>query len=344
MAKTLRNTSFTWLLGAAVCACAMACSDNGNGTPTNPGSGGGAPDSGTPQGGGGSVGGGGNTGGGGGASFDASDAPNYAYTLIDDMETTTHGPIQFAGIAPPESPGYWFNFGADSMGDTATPPITLFTFATLPSPMTWRGKASTQAAHQFCSLVGRQYVVCGLGFEFAQVPLADAGAAEAGSNAADSSVDATGNAGGDAGPPMVTVPFDISAYKGISFWGKATAEAGTVDVKVQFPNTDTDPRGGVCNGPRAGVGIPTDIRRCYDSYAVHKSFTGDWQQFTVLFSDLAIEGFGFMSPAPFNVDTDAGPRGSKNVYGVNWQGQKNTMPDAGAVSIDFWVDDVYFIQ
>src|SRR5512135_815518 len=40
-------------------------------------------------------------------------APNSTYVLIDDMETTSHGPIEFdAGIAPPLFSGFWYNSGA----------------------------------------------------------------------------------------------------------------------------------------------------------------------------------------------------------------------------------------
>jgi hypothetical protein len=342
MAMTRTYRSVVSILGAVLCAPVVACSSND--TTTNTGSGG-APDSSTVNtGGGGNA--GNNRGGGGGTLSDVIDAPNYAYTLIDDMEITTHGPIQFAGIAAPLSPGYWFNFGASVAGDNATPTIQSFTFSMLPNTTTVMGKASTKAAHQFCSL-NDQYDVCGLGFEFSQVPLEDAGTSfEAGVSSADASLDAAGDAG-DAGPPMVTVPFDISAYKGITFWGRADIETGTEDVKVQFPDTDTDPRGGVCNGPAAGVGNPSNTRRCFNSYAVHVNFTGEWQPFVVLFKDLAIDPtFGFMQPGPFTqANAEAGQTiGSKNVYGVNWQGQKNSIVDAGAVGIDFWVDDVYFIQ
>jgi hypothetical protein len=300
-----------------------ACSsDNG---PSN-GTGGG---SGTGTGGaGGSAGnqsGGGNPGGGSPAA-DASDAPSYTYTIIDDMETTTHGPIEFAGVMPPMNPGYWFNFGADKPGSTSDPAQGSFTFTALPTSMTWNGKVSTHAAHQLCTVTA-QYEVCGVGLEFAQVVSPDAGLPESGTIPTDAS---TNGDGGDAGPPipMTTVPFDISAYKGITFWGKATAEAGVLDVKVQFPNTDTDPRGGVCNSDMAGAGGPTDTSQCYNSYASHRNFT-------VTFAELKIEAFGFRNPAPWD---------GKKVYGINWQAQKNSAVSAGPVTTDFWVDDVYFIQ
>jgi hypothetical protein len=33
------------------------------------------------------------------------------------------------------------------------------------------------------------------------------------------------------------------------------------------------------------------------------------------------------------------------VYGINWQAQRNTDPDAGPpLMTDIWVDDVYFVQ
>ncbi len=132
------------------------------------------------------------------------------------------------------------------------------------------------------------------------------------------------------------MPFDISRYKGISFWGKTAADAGMVDVKVQFPDVNTDPRGGVCNSAAAGASGPTDVTRCYNSYAVHEMFSGDWQQFTLLYTDLQIDpNFGFQDPNPLD---------TQHVYGINWQGQKNDPADAGAVPIEIWVDDVYFIE
>lgn len=339
--------SETWLVAAVLGCSVVACSsDNG---PGGTGAGGGAGQDSSTAG----TGGGGTNGAGGSSNSsdsstpsDGMGGPTYTYTLIDDMETTTHGPIEFTGVTAPFNPGYWFNFGAGVAGDNATPPIQSFTFTALPNPTMVMGKASTKAAHQFCALNG-QYDVCGVGFEFAQVPLEDAGTNPEAGARADASSDAGGNTG-DAGPPMRTVPFDISAYKGIAFWGRADIETGTMDVKVLFPDTDTDPRGGVCNGLQAGIGDPNNTSRCYNSYAVqHMSFTGEWKPFVVLFKDLTIDPtFGFQQPGPFTADNaEAGQViGSKNVYGINWQGQKNSIPDAGVVSVDIWVDDVYFIQ
>jgi hypothetical protein len=356
MSNTLRRASIVWVLGATTFGWMASCADNGNGgngaTPDS----GAAPDSTspglTPDGGRDADGAAASGDGGSSGEAGAGDGAGANYVLIDDMETTTNGPILLPGINPPLTPGYWFNFGASVAGDTANPALTVFAFSTLPSPTTTlNGKVSAHAAHQVCTLNG-QYDVCGLGFEFAQVPDLDAGIGDAGDGgdagrvdaAADAgrvdatAVDAAAGDGGDAGPsiPRVTVPFDISQYKGIVFWAKTTtADAGTLDLKVQFPDTDTDPRGGVCNSGAAFASGPSDTSQCYNSYSVHRALTGDWQEFTVLFSELGIESFGFQFPAPWN---------GKQVYGVNWQGQKNDAPDAGVLTVDFWIDDAYFTR
>ena len=273
--------------------------------------------------------------------------PNATYVLIDDMETTTHGPIEFAtGIASPLSQGYWYNSGAsyfsDAGADTSNPPQLSFVFSALPTPATTLNcKASAHAARQSCVLNGL-YDTCGVGFEFAQVPVGDAGAPTASNPSASDA--------GDAGPPipMVTVPFDISRYKAITFWGMTTTPdptTGSMQVKVQFPDPDTDPRGKECNGGGGIIG-GGDTSRCYNSYAAYLNFTTSWQQFTVLLD----AGKGGVPPAGgIAIDTTWGYQQAQwiptQVYGVNWQAQRNIAPNAGPPLLtDIWVDDVYFVQ
>jgi hypothetical protein len=332
MSKTLRFASTLLILGTAAGAWAAGCSSSGSGTPPNPDAGH------TPD---GSV----STPDGGDAGTtttpdgSSDGSSGVTYVLIDDMESTTHGPIELdAGFVAGESPAYWFNFGASKLPeagpppDTATPPIMSFTFsAVTPPTTTLNGKTSAHAAHQACTL-NTLYDVCGIGMEFAQVIAPDAGPLDA------AIVDAGPDA--DAGPPIpkITVPFDISRYQGITFWGKTSlpTDATGFDIKVLFPDTDTDPRGGVCNSFDAGASDSTDTSQCYNSYAFHVSFTGDWQQFTVMFSDLAIDTtFGFQRPQPWS---------GTNVYGINWQAQDNDTDDASAQPMDLWIDDVYFIE
>jgi hypothetical protein len=276
-----------------------------------------------------------------------SGAPNSTYVLIDDMETTTHGPIEFeTGIGPPLSPGYWYNSGASyspdggAAGDTSNPPQGSFVFSLLPTPTKTLNcsKASAHAARQLCVLNGL-YDTCGVGFEFAQEPDRDAGATP--------SSDAAAGDAGDAGPsiPKVTLPFDISRYKAITFWGMTTTPdptAGSLQVKVQFPDTDTDPRGEVCNG--AGP----NISKCYNSYAALFNFTTSWQEFTVVLD----AGDGGVPPdGGIALDPSFGYQQAQwiptQIYGINWQAQKNTPPDPDAgppLMTDIWIDDVYFIE
>ena len=264
-----------------------------------------------------------------------------SYVLIDDMETTTHGPLEFAmGITSPLTPGYWYNSGAnyfpDAGIDHSTPPYMSFVFSALSTPTTTLcGKTSAHAARQTCVLNGL-YDTCGVGFEFAQTPV-DAGVAPSNAGA---------GGAGDAGPsiPRTTIPFDISRYKAFTFWGMTTTPdptTGSLQVKVQLPDTDTDPRGEICTGGSS------DTSLCYNSYAQLLKFTTSWQQFTVL---LDAGGDGGVAPSDgIAIDPTWGYQRAKwiptQVYGINWQAQRNIAPDAGApLMTDIWVDDVYFVE
>jgi len=290
---------------------------------------------------------GGSGGGSGGSTTSLPDAgcntggPISSYVLIDDMETTTHGPIELAtGISPPLTPGYWYNSGAsyfpDAGIDMSNPPQMSFAFSALATPTTTLcGKASAHAARQTCVLNGL-YDTCGVGFEFAQQP-DDAGVPASNTAAGDA---------GDAGPsvPRTTIPFDISRYKAFTFWGMTTTPdptTGYLAVKVQLPDTDTDPRGEICNG---GGG---NTSKCYNSYAQNLHFTTSWQQFTVV---LDAGADGGVAPADgIAIDPTWGYQQAQwiptQVYGINWQAQRNVTPDAGPpLMTDLWIDDVYFVE
>jgi hypothetical protein len=184
-----------------------------------------------------------------------------------------------------------------------------FVFTALSSPTKTLNctKTSANAARQNCALNGL-YDTCGVGFEFAQLPDVDAGADPA-----------------DAGPgsPKYTVPFDISHYKAVTFWGMTTTPdpvTGSCTSRFSFPDTDTDPRGQVCNG---GGGI---LRSATTATPAYFEFTTTWQQFTVTAgcrrwrrtrsrwhlhrSFLGLPGTRSGFPTA--------------VYGINWQAQRNT--------------------
>jgi hypothetical protein len=85
---------------------------------------------------------------------------------------------------------------------------------------------------------------------------------------------------------------------------------------------------------------------CYNSYAAYLDFTTSWQQFTVLLDT----GKGGKPPAGgIAIDTTWGYQDAQwiptQVYGINWQAQRNIAPDAGPpLKTEIWVDDVYFLE
>ena len=82
---------------------------------------------------------------------------------------------------------------------------------------------------------------------------------------------------------------------------------------------------------------------CYNSYAAYLNFTPSWQQFTVLL-DTGKGGAGGIA-----IDGTWGYQQAQwlpsQVYGINWQAQRNIEPTAGPpLKTDIWVDDVYFVE
>ena len=103
---------------------------------------------------------------------------------------------------------------------------------------------------------------------------------------------------------------------------------------MQLPDTDTDPRGEICNG---GGG---NTSKCYNSYAQNLHFTTSWQQFTVL---LDAGGDGGVAPADgIAIDPTWGYQQAQwiptQVYGINWQAQRNIDPGRGPSPHDRHLD------
>jgi hypothetical protein len=120
-------------------------------------------------------------------------------------------------------------------------------------------------------------------------------------------------------PPGVMIPatYDASAYVGITFFAMGT---GTVIMVI--PDKDTNPQGGVC--------MTGDRAQCFDHFSSSRRpivLTSAWQPYTVLFSDLVQQGFGYRAPA---FDKSA-------IYAVQW------LDNAAGAAFDIWIDDVSFI-
>ena len=105
------------------------------------------------------------------------------------------------------------------------------------------------------------------------------------------------------------LPYDASAYKGITFKAKANV---AMSLRVNFPNKDTDMSGLVCT-------------KCSDDFGADVAIGTAWQQYTVKFVDVAAAGWGMPQPASFDV---------KTIYSIHFQ--VKTMPfDLSIDSIDF---------
>jgi hypothetical protein len=118
------------------------------------------------------------------------------------------------------------------------------------------------------------------------------------------------------------VAYNASAYSGFVFWGRIGGDSSVSVVRFLVPDANTDPAGGIC----------TPASKCSDYLGTDITLSTSWQQFTVLYTDLAQVGFG--SPVETNLDAMA-------VYGVEFQ--VSTKAPAGE-PFDIWIDDLYFIK
>ncbi len=105
---------------------------------------------------------------------------------------------------------------------------------------------------------------------------------------------------------------DLTAYQGLTFYGKATS---SITIHVSFATATTTPTsdGGSCDDD------------CTDHYELAVPFTTSWQQFTVPFASVAQEGWG--------------PKAKDLAHTLFiYFGYVGT--DGGPASFDFLIDDV----
>ena len=113
-------------------------------------------------------------------------------------------------------------------------------------------------------------------------------------------------------------PYDASKYDGISFWAKI--DSGSYGLRVAFPDKDTSPDGGLCQGSVAG-------NQCYDHYGYRiTNLTTAWTKYTVYFNSLTNDGWG-RSGGGFDRST---------IFEVQFQIPKN-----GTFGV--WIDDVALV-
>jgi hypothetical protein len=129
--------------------------------------------------------------------------------------------------------------------------------------------------------------------------------------------------GVDAGS-VLPLPYDVSPFAGVTFWAMGSAISDTaLRIKLTMTDEIQVEFGGRCvDGPTLA---------CNDDWGERFDLPADgtWKQFTVRWSDPGFhqEGWG----TPFSWDP-------KHVLGIQIQ---SAVP---AVTYDFWIDDLYFIN
>jgi hypothetical protein len=256
------------------------------------------------------------------------------YTKIDDMEGTS-GQIEW--IPPVGNPGAWTSY-TDTQCDRILPvPVYAggtWSYEPVPVPyQTFPGITSMAAARLRTTSPLVNQFGAGIAVDFAdltQTPY-DAGAS-ADTPACIPSYMYERNT------PSVTV--DLTAYKGISFWGMASPGAGTGRVYLAVVDNQTDPRGGFC------VPDPTSTLGCDSVSRFPIDLTSTFTQYTVDFSQLRRGlGWGYHATPDvldlekvyslgFQVDTPGGACPSTAVCA----GQPPSL------TFDIWIDDLYFVN
>ncbi|HEY2408786.1 MAG TPA: hypothetical protein VGI10_22425 [Polyangiaceae bacterium] len=118
------------------------------------------------------------------------------------------------------------------------------------------------------------------------------------------------------------MPYDATAYNGISFWGKANA-ATPVRAKIQIPTISKVADGGTCVPPAD----PMAMGQCDNQYGIAAMFTTGWTQFMMPFATITQEDWGGKNLAP--------PFTKNSITDVQWQ-------VAQGVAFDIAVDDITF--
>jgi|GEM_PF-2762098 len=267
----------------------------------------------------------------------SSGASTPTYTKIDDMEGTS-GVVEWPS-PDGTTPGAWDTsvYGA-AAGDTqchrTLPVPRAWSYEPVPVPYQTLPAITSLAAALFRTTAPLVNVFgAGMGFDLADLtsppPTPDGGAPP----------------GTPDCPPAPTPPalaVDLRPYRGITFWGMASAQVGaTSKVYVEINDENTDPRGDRCD-PSA-TGNPRTA--CFNSFAFPVELSSTFKQYTVYFSQLKQAAFGYhATPSVLNL---------QKVYGLSFTVQTPCFycppPNvcAGApptLTFDIWIDDLYFVN
>jgi len=241
---------------------------------------------------------GGSSGGGTGGSGVVLDPMN----LISDFEDLAAATVVMAGT--PTRNGYWYTYNDASSTCVQTPKAmdtTMKYIGTAPPsgvPNAGMGSLSLHGSWSGCMTWG-----AGIGADLNQPAAPDGGTYS--------------------GPK---VPYDVTQYKGVTFWAQVTGTADTA-LRIKFPMTDETKiiDGGSCD--EAVVGM----NKCSDDYGEQFNLPGNgsWKQFTIKWDDTGFHQEGWGAMFTWN---------PMHVTSIQIQSVDKTEP------YDFWVDDIYFIK
>jgi hypothetical protein len=247
-------------------------------------------------GGAGSGGGGGSNGGSGGGAGSVVLDP---MDLISDFEDTTAATVVMAGT--PTRNGYWYTYNdatpctqVPAAMDTTMKYIGMAPPNGVPNPD--KGSMSLHGSWSGCTIWG-----AGIGADLNQPAAADGGTYT--------------------GPK---VPYDVTQYKGVTFWAQAGATSDTA-LRIKFPMTDETKveDGGTC--------VDSTTNKCSDDFGEQFNLPGNgsWKQFTIKWDDTGFHQEGWGAAFTWN---------PMHVTSIQIQSV-----DKGE-AYDFWLDDLYFIK
>jgi len=260
------------------------------------------------------------------------------YTLIDDMERSS-GRIAWTpeNAVPDALPGRWVSYAdvqcenLEPVPEWAADGSEAWSHASLDEPLeTLPGVVSEHAARLRTIAPLDNTWGAGMGFEFSEPPFGTdpARVTRPCSNGTDRELD------------YPAAPVDLSDYTGLVFWGQANHDAGSTSVLVQFQDSNTDPRGKICNP------VPGSPDECYNGFGVVLELGDSIARYDIDFAELEQNPLWGHHPEPSIFDRE-------HVYGLVFQidtpGGVCQPPNVclggpPKLTFDVWIDDLYFVK
>jgi hypothetical protein len=262
-------------------------------------------------------------------------AADPAYTRIDDMEGGT-GRIAWTPENPTQGalPGHWVSY-ADIQCERLEPMPEwaeggdVFSYSALPEAHeTLGGEPSAHAARLRTTEELYNTWGAGMGFQFSEPP-----------PGTDTTLVNRPCTNAMQRVEYPAAPVDLREHSGIVFWAKASAEAGATTLLVQLQDTNTDPRGGVCDP------TPNSAEACHNGFGALLELSDSFVRYELDFSELAQNPLWGHRPKPSVLDAE-------HVYGLYFQidtpGGTCIPPivclGEPVLSFDLWIDDLYFVK